>query len=104
MAARPERHGSLDLGDELRTLGPRAHDRHVPAQDVPELRQLVDPRPAHEAPRSRHAWIVRRSPDRGTGLFRVVTHRPELEHHERSAAFAQPWLAEDDRSGRPPYQ
>src|SRR5258708_39137539 len=36
------RNAVFELLDEIRTLGPRTDDRHVAAQHVPELRQLVD--------------------------------------------------------------
>ena len=40
----------LELIDEVRPLGPRADQRHVAAQHVPELRHLVDVGPAQEPP------------------------------------------------------
>src|SRR5260370_403516 len=36
------RNAAVELLAEIRTLGPRTDDRHVAAQHVPELRQLVD--------------------------------------------------------------
>ena len=45
---RPERHLGLEVVEELRPLRPRADDRHLAAQDVPELRQLVEAEEAQE--------------------------------------------------------
>src|SRR6266853_1508172 len=55
--------------------GPRAHETHVPAKNVPQLRQLVEAVAAHEA--------ARRCEPLGVGLgladgIRRVRHRPEL--------------------------
>ena len=38
---------------------PRTHKRHFTAQNVPELRKLVETRFPQESANSRHPWIVR---------------------------------------------
>src|SRR5262245_37782263 len=52
-----------ELLDEMRTLGPRPDDGHVPAQHVPELRELVEVRAPEEPAERRHPWIVGYGPD-----------------------------------------
>src|SRR5215472_3930690 len=42
------RNAVLELLDEMRALRPRADNRHVAAQDVPQLRQLIKIRPPEE--------------------------------------------------------
>src|SRR5947207_3065899 len=49
------RNAVLRLLDELRALGTRSDDRHVAAQDVPELRQLVEVRAPQKLAERRHA-------------------------------------------------
>src|SRR5438094_9395432 len=53
-----------ELLDELWPLRTRSDDAHAPTQDVPELRQLVEPRAAQESADARHALIVGRRPAR----------------------------------------
>ena len=48
----------LELVDEERPLGPRADERHVAAQHVPELRQLVDVGAPQQAADRRAARVV----------------------------------------------
>src|SRR5215475_12451709 len=52
------RNAMLELLDEMRPFGPRTDDGHVAAQDVPELRQLVQVRAAQEAAKRGYTWIV----------------------------------------------
>jgi pyridoxine 5'-phosphate synthase PdxJ len=65
------------------TVGPRADDRHVAAQDVDEVGQLVDreaPQQRADAGDARVALV-----DREAGAHRLGArdHRPQLEHVER---------------------
>src|SRR5690606_13603701 len=54
-----------------------AHDVHVPAQHVPQLRNLVQPRAAEEAPYRRDSWVVLRCPLR-TRPLGIHHHRAKL--------------------------
>src|SRR5205085_9482943 len=81
VAPRPERDGLLQLGQELRPLGPGPDDRHVALQYVPELRQLVDPRPPQEATEPGRARVALLRPRRAAFLG-VGPHRPELVDRE----------------------
>src|SRR5262249_14790492 len=64
---------TLEPLDEDRALGARADEAHLANEHVPELRQLIDARPAEEAADARHARIVlgRR---RGAGRLGVGAH------------------------------
>src|SRR5205085_5763763 len=44
--------------DEIGLLGSRPDDAHLSAQDVHELRELVEARPAEKPPDARHTWVV----------------------------------------------
>ena len=63
VSTRPERDTVAQLSEELRPFRPRPHQRHLAAQDVPELRKLVEPKPAHDAARPRQLRIVRARPN-----------------------------------------
>ena len=91
----------LELRDEMRPLRARPDDRHVAAQHVPELRQLVDVRAAQELAERRHA-ADRRSlrPHRPGLALGVVVHRAELDDRERLAVEAHPLLAVEDGAAR----
>src|SRR5581483_5283717 len=52
------RNPMLELLDKVRALGPRPHDRHVAAEDVPELRQLVEIRSPEKTAERRDPWVV----------------------------------------------
>src|SRR5213596_2096635 len=75
-------HPPAELLDEARALGTRADEAHLTAQDVPELRQLVETPASQERPEPRAPLVIRPRP-RGPGLaLGVHTHRAELEHLE----------------------
>src|SRR5438270_1296600 len=61
-----ERNGRAQLADEFRPLRPGTDEAHYTAQDIPELRQLVEPRPPEDAADTRHAVVVRSRPDRAS--------------------------------------
>ena len=102
----------------VRDAGSRADERHVAAQDVQQLRQLVEARLAQPAPGPRHdvralelveAAVLRASRPsssrcgRTRGARRSVgvhAHRPELESRERPLVEAEPRLPEEHRAGR----
>src|SRR4029079_4704877 len=86
---------ALDLVAERR---PGTDHGHVPADDVPELRQLVDRRPADHPPDARDARVspVDRAP--GALALGVDDHRAELEQLEVHAVLAHARLAEQHRS------
>src|SRR5689334_6034921 len=72
--ARPERHGLLELCEKLGPLGAGPDDRHVALEDVPELRELVDPRPPQEPADACRPGIALLGPGRAPFL-RVRAHR-----------------------------
>src|SRR5581483_5590440 len=79
-----------ELGEEARPDRARADERHVAAEDVPELRDLVELGRAQ--PRAERRRLVVRAPDellaevRPEPLLRVGLQRPELEHREEVTA------------------
>src|SRR5581483_11571633 len=82
----------LELLHENRPLGARTDHRHVAAQDVEELRQLVERGAADEFADLRHARVADRR-EASAVLLRVGAHRAELEDLERLAAAPDPLLA-----------
>jgi hypothetical protein len=80
----------------------RAHDRHLAAQHVEELRQLLEAGAADEAAQRRHARIaLAHLPERaGAVLAGFGPHGPELENLDHLAVAAIALLAEQDRSRR----
>src|SRR5690606_35931126 len=73
----------------LRQERPRPDERHVAADDVPELRQLVERERAEEPSEPRQARFVRLA-------GRARPHRPELEQREGAGVLADPERAEQD--------
>src|SRR5688572_17738069 len=59
-----ERDRPRQFAHERRTLGTRSDKAHLALQYVPELRQLVDPRPAKNPADGGHARVVRMGPYR----------------------------------------
>ena len=93
--------------DVLLELGPRADQAHVSAQDVPELRQLVDLGLPQEVSDARDSRVAAHRDPRAD-LRGVVDHGAELEHGERPEVPPHAPLAEEhgaravepDRDGR----
>ena len=64
---------------DLHILGPRADERHLTPEDVPQLRDLVELPTAQRAPDGEDARITaRRDPPRPP----IEVHRPQLQHLE----------------------
>jgi hypothetical protein len=74
----------------------RAYQAHLAAQDIEELRQLVDAGRADDPPDARDARIVSRRGVR-PGLA-AVAHRPELEHPEQLVAAPDAGLDVEHRA------
>ena len=71
-----------------------------PTQHVPELRQLVEPRPPQE-PADRRDRGRRSARPHGAGRrFGVLPHRPELVDREDAAVLADALLVIEHRPGR----
>ena len=87
------------LGDPLpqvaRREGPRADERHLAAQHVDELRQLVEPRAPQDAPDRRGPCAVR---ERCAIGIAGAAQGAELVERERAHAAARMHLAEQDRA------
>src|SRR5207245_3766549 len=92
--ARLPRRVALDLVAQRR---PRADQRHLAAQDVPELRQLVEGEPAQHAPDSRDARLAAVRGVAGAFPLRPDAHRAQLQELEVDAVLADAHLAIEDR-------
>ena len=100
----------LVAGDLLRERRAGADERHLPLQDVPELRDLVEGEAAEEAAEGGDARVVRRLEDGPVVLVQVrhlgeqplgaFDHRPELVERERPPVQAAAHLPEEDRAVR----
>src|SRR3954447_10332312 len=82
----------LELLEEIRTLGPWPDDRHVAAEHVPELRQLVDVETPQPLAHGRAPRVVVACPHWSAFVLRPLVHRAELVDLERAAVEAHPLL------------
>src|SRR5690606_33249112 len=82
--------------DEKRTLRARAHEAHVTLQDVQDLRQLIDPKLAYDAPDRRRAVVVRVRPAGPSVALGIASHAAELEDREDAATLANSFLTIQD--------
>ena len=85
----------LDLVAQRR---PRADHAHVAADDVPELRQLVDRGAAEEAADARDPAVALVDRVAGALLLRADDHRPQLQQLEVGAVLADARLPEEHRA------
>ena len=90
----------LEQLDELRPFGARPDDGHVAAENVQQLRKLVQVRPPQQPADTRRARVAGTGPDRTAAALRVGAHRPELVDREQPPALADPGLPEHDRPPR----
>src|SRR6185369_10630761 len=75
------RHFLCELRDHLGTLGAWADERHVAAQDMPELRDFIDAIPAEEAADKRDPRVIFFGPFCAIP-FCIDAHRAQLRHAE----------------------
>jgi len=90
------RHAAAVIIDVFDALGPRADERHLAAQDVEKLRQLVDARAAQDAAHGRDARVVLHGELRAVRL-RVHDHGAELDEGETLAVARIALLAKEHR-------
>ena len=101
-----------ELGDLLAQRRAGADEAHVALQDVEQLRQLVEARPAQHVADPGDPGVTGELEQRAGALvvglhggeagLGVDAHRAELEHPELAVAQADPLLAEEDRTAGPP--
>jgi len=72
--------------------GTRPDHAHVPPDDVPELRQLVQGQPTQQATDAGDAGIPLVDREAGAHLLRADHHRPQLEQVELDPVLADPPL------------
>src|SRR5438105_3632841 len=86
--------------------GARAHQAHLPAQHVQQIRQLVDTQLADNTPDARAPWIALVLEHQGAfavarvhlgmALLGILIHRAELETREGAAVTPHAGLRNDD--------
>src|ERR1700712_5747056 len=82
--------------DEVGALRPGADDRHLAAQDVPQLRQLVEGGgPQHPTHRP-DPWVTHDGPLRRRLGLRRGPHGPELQALEAAPVAPDALLTEED--------
>src|SRR5262249_61328486 len=96
------RHRGEELVHEFAALRPRTDQAHVTADDVPQLRQLVEAPAPQPAADRRDARIRFGRPHRTRYVFGAVDHRAELQDAERPVVEADALLAVAGRPG--PWQ
>ena len=77
---------------ELGALGPRPHKTHITAQDVPELRKLVQAGTAEVVTNAGASRIARYRPNRPEIALRLFTHGSEFENRKPPALQPDPCL------------
>src|SRR5580692_1420142 len=92
------RGAGVQLVDIIVPLGPGADEAHFAFQDVPELRQLIDPPFAHD-PSPRGYAIVVVGGKGGASFLGVGVHRAEFVDLELEALIADAFLFIDDGAG-----
>src|SRR5262245_58415068 len=100
MALRVERDLLAQLLDEEGAFGARADEAHLAAQDVDELRNLVNAGFANEGADAGNSGIATLRPLRPSVLFGVLPHRAKLDDLEDAPVLADPFLRVKDRPGR----
>ena len=90
----------LELFDEERPLGTRTDDRHVAAEDVPELRQFVEVEAAQPSAHRRRPRVLVMVPTPDPYVSSAsIAHRAELVDGEGLAVQPHAFLAVEDRAG-----
>src|SRR5215510_16559250 len=87
------------LLDEERAFGARPDEAHLAAQDIDELRNLVQAGFANESADTGDARVAVLRPLRPAVFFGVLQHRAELDDLEDAPIFAYPFLRIKDRAG-----
>ena len=99
---------ALELGVVAQRQRPRADEAHLAAEDVPDLRHLVEREAAQERADRRHARVLADLEERPIRFVRglelrletggVRIHRPELEHPELALTESDPRVAIEHRA------
>src|SRR6266516_2789896 len=82
--------------DLIRERGAWADEAHVPAEDVPQLRQLVDGKPPQQTAGTRDARIALVDGEAGALVLRPDLHRPQLHELELRSVQADAPLSVED--------
>src|SRR5690606_28566783 len=98
-----ERDFLLVPGRQRERLGPRPNPAHLPADDVDDLRQLVEPRTAQDLAEAGNA-LVARSRHEGVTAGRIgrPVHGTKLDHAKKAAAISHAGLPNERRTAAVP--
>src|SRR5579883_758907 len=80
----------------MRHFGPRSDEAHLPHQDVPYLRQLIELQRAQDPPNPSHPTRV--SGVETADILRRSAHRPEFADPEPPEISTDALLQEEDRA------
>src|SRR6185503_3628439 len=96
------RHERLQQGNEVASLGARAHEAHLSAKDVPELRDLIEVSRAQDPPDRRRPRIAVGGPHGPRALLGIDRHGSKFIDLKWLPASAEPLLSIEDRAA--PFQ
>ena len=84
---------------ELGALRPRADEAHFPLEHIPQLRDLINTKLAHQAPDTSDSGILKAG-ELCTSRLGVDHHGSELEHVEGTTVLTGPDLSVENRQAR----
>ena len=99
LTARRPRWRSVYCCDLHRQRRARADQRHLAAQHVHQVRQLIERGASQQRAHARDARVVRVDREAGPDVLRAVDHRAQLQHVELATVQAAAALAVDHRPG-----
>src|ERR1700752_951442 len=88
-----------ELSHEVWPFRSRSDEAHLTFQDVPELRNLIDPDLANDAADARRTSVAFTGPNRSR-CFSVNPHRAKLGQYKRAPVPADSFLLVKDRTFR----
>jgi len=85
-----------ELVDEILAFGPRANHAHVAAQNIKELRQLIDARATDKPADTSNPDVTFRRPDWSTIQFGIKYHATEFLQHKATPVKSHAFLPVED--------
>ena len=92
-----------ELVDEIRAFGARANHADVAAQNIKELRKLIDARPPEKPTDAGNPSVTLRRPDRPTIRFGINYHTAKFQQHEPAAVEPDAFLPIEDGTKTVPF-
>lgn len=87
-----------EFAGEFGPFGPRSDQTHIAAQDIPELRKLIDTETTQIESEPRASRVAGNGPNRAEFALRLHMHRSEFDNRETAAFESHPNLAVEDRA------